>query len=249
MADFRDVARELAPRGGWLRDPASQAWLGAMGGAVSASQALWRETVKARFASTAPEDALVLIGDTRQIERAPRETAAAYRLRLARCFEIHTERTTPDAYRNALEPLGVAEADVFVYSHFEVAIGLHWSTVWIVVDSTAGPWTEALWDDGGSWDDGGVWDLDGLQDIEVHWLRRTIRKWKWAGAYPVAIWVWTSGDVWDDGGLWDDGGVWTDDAGITTPILLGHLWDEQETLYGGEPDKWDDGGVWDDFEE
>jgi len=250
MADFRTVARELAPRGGWLRDPASQAWLGALGGAVSTSQALWRETVKARFASTAPEDALVLIGDTRQIERAPREEAAAYRARLQRCFEIHEKRGTDDAYREALLPLGVAGEDVRPFSWCDVHLGAWWSTVWITVDSRSGPWTSApLADDGNAADDGTLCDITGLIDTEIHWLRRQIRKWKWAGAFPVAIWVVLSG-VYTDLGLIADSGVQADDGPFQSTIIrLGNLWDQEASIYGYPPVKCDTGITTDSFPE
>jgi len=251
MADFRDVARELAPRGGWLRDAASQAWLGAMGGAVSTSQVLWRETVKARFASTAPEDALVLIGDTRQIERAPRETAAAYRARLQRCFELHTERTTPDAYRNALEPLGVEAAQVAVWSDYQDSIlpavpgtPAWWSRVTVVIDARTGPWTAPVWDAGAVWSEDEVWGIGGMIPTEVAWLRRTIRRWKWAGAFPLAIVIIFGGDVWGLETVWSDSAVWSDDPAEVAVLPLGRVWGFNEAVYGAPPDQWTESEVW-----
>jgi hypothetical protein len=246
MADFRDVARELAPRGGWLRDPASQAWLGAMGGAVSASQALWRETVKARFASTAPEDALVLIGDTRQIERAPRETAAAYRLRLARCFEWHSERTTKDGYRNVLEALGVDPDDCHVWNDYEGGLGQWWSEVWIVADSTAGPWGMPNELDAGlTLDSGLVLDMSGITHDEIAWIRRQFRKVKWAGAYPVAIFAVLEGQALDMG-LTLDSGLLLDVDTTVAVIPIGHVWDQETLLWGTPPAVLDAGKTLDD---
>jgi hypothetical protein len=243
MADtFRETAQELAPRGLFLRDATSQAYLEALGGAVADTTTLVREGVWARWARTAPDDALVLIGDTRQIEQAPGETKTAYRRRLTEAWEIHQARGTKTAYKNVLEPLGVDPTLVFVWNHYETGVGNWWSNVYVVVDMTLGdPWTVDLWDDG-TWDDGGVWDFDGLLATQVTYIRRTIRKWKWAGAFPVAIWVWLSGDVWDAGDTWDSG-VWAD-AGVALPILLGHVWDESELIYGEPPEKWDDGSTW-----
>ena len=240
MAD--NFALTYLPRG-WLNDTTSRAYVSAHGAAVQMTLGLWREGVKCRFASTAPEDALPYIGDARQIERGPEEATADYRLRLRRSFEIHEERTTKDGYRNALEPLGVNPDTVFVWNHYEAGVGEWWSNVYIVIDMTDGPWTLDLWDDG-AWDDGGVWDLNGVTGEEITFLRRTIRKWKWAGSFPVAIWIWLSGDVWDTGDTWDSG-TWAD-TGLAVPILLSYTWDQAEVIYDDAPETWDDGSVWED---
>lgn len=246
MADsFRQFAQQLAPRG-WLDDATSQAYLGAHGDAVSTTLALWVDGVKVRFASTAPEDALPWIGDMRQLERAPRETTDEYRDRLQRCFEIHSERATKNAYRHALEPVNVDPAAVTVWSHYEVGVGEWWSEPSVIVDTRETPWELDMWDGvGAEWDDGGVWDLNGLLWNEVHFFRRMIRRWKWAGDYPVAIWAWLSGEIWDEGSVWDEfDDVWGDVVGVALPILLGYTWDQGEWLYGDLPETWDDGSEW-----
>jgi hypothetical protein len=128
-----------------------------------------------------------------------------------------------------------------VWNHYETGVGNWWSNVYLVVDMTDGPWTVDVWDDG-VWDDGGVWDLNGVTSAEIAYLRRTIRKNKWVGAFPIALWVWIDGDIWDAGDTWDSG-VWAD-SGEVYAILLGHHWDQSELLYGDVPEKWDDGSTW-----
>lgn len=250
--DFRALARDLAPRG-WLRDDTSQAWLTGLGGAVSASLVLLRNSVKVRFASTAPEDALVHIGDTRQIERAPRETATNYRTRLRRCFDIHAARTTADAYREALLPLGVDGADVAVWSDWQDSImpadpgtPAWWSRVTVVVDATVGPWTAPIWEDGAVWSESEVWGIGGMTPAEVAWLRRTIRKWKWAGAYPLAVVIIFGGDAWGLETVWSASAVWSDDPASVAVLPLGMAWGFNETVYGAPPDLWSDDAVWQD---
>lgn len=245
MTDFRDVAKELAPRGGWLRDNTSQAYLGALGGTVSDSLALWREGVKARFASTCPADALVHLGDTRQIERAPRETEEAYRVRLRRAFEIHALRGTPGAWAELLAPLGVDADTVYPWNWYEILLGTWWSTLWPAVDSRSGPWGgphEA--DDGTTCDEGALCDISGIVDSEVHWIRRQVRRWKWAGAYPVAIWI-ALGGVYTDIGLTADSGILCDDGPFERAILrLGNVWDQETELFGEPPLKADQPGLY-----
>ena len=242
---FRETAGQYAPRGIWLRDTTSQDYLRALGGAVADSLALHREATEARFARTAPEDALPFVGDNRQLERAPGETVADYRLRLPRAFEIHGDRTVDDGYRHALEPLGIAPADVYVYGETEVGEHPDWySEVFVFVDSTSGPWTLGVWDGVDDvWDDGGLWDLDGLDVAGIAYIRRTIRRYKWAGAYPVRLFAWLSGGLWTPGDAWTPATWHT--LGRAIPILLGRTWDEDQE-YSGVPDLWDDGGPWDD---
>ena len=241
---FRETAGQYAPRGIWLRDTTSQDYLRALGGAVADSLALWRESVEVRFARTAPEDALPFVGDNRQLERAPGETVADYRLRLPRAFEIHGDRTVDDGYRHALEPLGIAPADVYVYGETEVGEHPDWySEVFVFVDSTAGPWSELLWDSGWNWDDGTIWDVQGLTVAQLAFARRMIRRFKWAGAYPARLFIWL------DGGLWTPGDAWTPadwhTLGRAVPIKLGRTWDEDQES-SGVPDLWDSGWMWDD---
>ena len=255
MTDFRHVARELAPRGGWLRDDTSQAWLSGLGGAVSTSLGLWRESVKARFASTAPADALVVIGDTRQLERAPLELEADHRVRLTRAFEIHALGGTKGIYPELLSVLGVSAANVIAWDDWE-ASGIPappgtdpwWSRAWVVVNSSAGPWTGPLWYDDGSdlWgdSDGGIWAVDGLTIDELQWLRREVRKRKWAGAPLIAMFVILAGDVWGDGSTWSDPipDAWSDAGGDVVVLQFAHVWGGEEAFYGAPAPSWLDDG-------
>ena len=241
---FRDTAPRYAPRGVWLRDDTTRDYLSSLGGAVADSLELYRHAVEVRYARTAPDDALPLIGDNRQLPQAPGETDDDYRLRLPRAFEIHGDRTLADAYRHALEPLGVDPGRVTVYGETEVAEHDWYSEVFVFVDSTGGPWTLGVWDGvGDEWDDGGLWDVDGLTVDQVAFARRHIRKHKWAGAYPARLFATLSGAVWTPGDPWDPA-AWHV-AGTAIPILLGHTWDE-DLEYSGVQDLWDDGGAWDD---
>jgi hypothetical protein len=254
-SDFRSQAADMAPRGAgaWLRDDASQAWLRGLGGAVSDSMALWREGVKVRFVRTAPSDALAELCDTRQIERAPRETEDAIRARLQRCFEIHQTRGTKDAYVEALLPLLVDAENIVVRNDYEDSImpavpGVDpwWSRVMVVIDSRSGPWFAPAWDDGGVWSEEEVWDIGDMTPAESTWLRRTIRRWKWAGAYPLAIVIIFGGSAWGLETVWSDSDVWTDVPAEVAVIPLGHVWGFNEAVYGAPPEMWTESGVWKD---
>lgn len=241
---FRDTAPRYAPRGVWLRDDTTRDYLSSLGGGVADSLELYRHAVEVRYARTAPDDALPLIGDNRQLPQAPGETDEDYRLRLPRAFEIHGDRTLADAYRHALEPIGVSPDLVTVYGETEVGEHPDWfSLVFVFVDSTAGPWTALLWDSGWNWDDGTIWDIDGLTVAQLAFVRRHIRKHKWVGAYPTRLFIQMAGTGWTPGDPWTPAAWHT--AGDAVPIKLGHTWDE-DLEYSGVPDLWDSGWMWDD---
>ena len=240
---FRDTAPRYAPRGVWLRDDTTRDYLSSLGGAVADSLELYRHAVEVRYARTAPDDAPPLVGDNRQLAQAPGESEADYRLRLPRAFEIPGDRTLADAYRHALEPLGVLPGRVTVYGETEVAEHDWYSEVFVFVDSTAGPWTALLWDSGWMWDDGTIWDIDGLTVAQLAFARRHIRKHKWVGAYPTRLFIQMAGTVWTPGDPWTPAAWHT--AGDAVPIKLGRTWDE-DLEYSGVPDLWDSGWMWDD---
>jgi hypothetical protein len=242
MRDYAETPGTIIPDG-WLDDPASRAYVRALGARVSDTLALYRDGVLSRFARFAPTDLLPDVGVARQLERAPGESTADYRVRLQRAFEIHGDRTTAQAYRHALEPIGVDPDTVTVYG--EEAVGEHdwYSEVFVFVDSTAGPWTALLWDSGWNWDDGTIWDIDGLTVAQLAFARRMIRRWKWAGAYPTRLFIQITGTVWTPGDPWTPAAWHT--AGEAIPIKLGRTWDE-DLEYSGVPDLWDSGWMWDD---
>lgn len=239
---YRRRARALAPRG-WLDDATSGTYLGAHGAEVGRTFNLWRESVKARYASTAPEDGLYRVGEQRQIERAPEETATAYRARLLRSFEIHSERTTDDGYRNALEPIGVNPAVVHVWNHYEVGVGVHWSLVYIMIDSRDGPFGPAPeCDDSEVCDSGILCDVSGLTVNMLTYVRRTIRRYKWAGAYPVGIWIILAGQCCDMSLLCDSSIECDSGTNDTAIIPLGKVTEQENIYWNAGPAKCD-GGV------
>lgn len=241
MRDYAETPGTVIPDG-WLDDPASRTYVRALGARVSDTLALYRDGVLSRFARYAPTDVLPDVGVARQLERAPGESTADYRVRLQRAFEIHTDRTTAQAYRHALEPLGIDPDTVTVYG--EEAVGEHtwYSGVFVFVDMTAGPWTVDAWEEvGDEWDDGGVWDLNGLTVAQLSFARRMIRRWKWAAAYPVMLFAWMSGTVWTPGDTWEPSAWLTSETAF--PLVLGYTWDAGSEYYASE-DAWDDGSSW-----
>lgn len=245
-----NFANGYAPRG-WLDDPTSQAYLSAHGDACLETFGVWRDTVKVRYASTAPEDALVWIGEARQLDRGPEEVTADYRLRLARCFEIHEDRTTKDCYRHALEPLGVDPANVAVWNDYEDTFvpatppdTQWWSRVIVAVDCSAGPWTAPIWSGSAVWSDEEVWGIEGMTQNELTFLRRFIRRHKWSGAYPLGMAFIFDTATFDLSTDWK-ALAWVGSTDVAV-MPLGRVWGWNEAVYASSPDLWSDSEVWTD---
>lgn len=245
---------------GWLADPTGESYQGVLGRAQDVELRRTKDAVLAAFPATAPDDAAQLIGRDQDLEQAPGETTEAFLIRLGRALDIWSWGGFKRGIREIFEPLGGGAARVQVLNDHETTYADDgsgwWSRVWLIVDSTYGPWDEdGVWDGPGTWDDGGTWDST-ITVAELAYIRRRIRKMKNPTAYPVVMFLLLDAEfgdgAWDDGwGSWDDGSEWDHDpAGfnLVIPLMLGHVWGEEEMFYDFGPGNWDDpGDVWDDF--
>jgi len=106
---------------------------------------------------------------------------------------------------------------------------------------------DELWGDPGDWGDGGLWAID-MTEMELAYLRASVRRHKSPGAYPVlAALSMPGGDMWGDPGDWGDGGDWIADEHVVY-LTFGHVWGEEAWLGDGLIDVWGDNGVWGAFE-
>jgi len=165
------------------------------------------EGIKARFPDTAPPDALGYIGNDRQIDRGPAEGAPGYAVRLRRA--IDTWRNAGGA-RTILSQLAayftnigtppmrlVSDSSVWHVYNWVTGIttktvvspanwiwdgftGTRWWRGWVIVDTTAGPFTRHLWGSVPLWGgSGGLWGVDEPPGgAKVSDLVRIIKKWK-----------------------------------------------------------------------
>ena len=143
------------------------------------------EAVSARFffSTTFPADALVPLGNERQMPRYPAETNAGYLDR------IH------DAW-NAWQEAGTELGIIRQYGHFGVTVRIranfqwdwdsmpeNWSRFWVEVIEH--PWDdEGVWGDGQEWGDGGTWGSTAtVEDIAT--LKAIGQAWK--GGHDVLV--------------------------------------------------------------
>ncbi len=106
---YRDaIPTLLAP--GWLQTPKNAAWLRASGDVKDSLVERAKSAVKARFAATAPRDALDSLGSERQIERGPSESDTDYAARVAGAWETWQYGGTALGVLTALSEAGYASA-------------------------------------------------------------------------------------------------------------------------------------------
>lgn len=111
MGAFEAFLPNLAPK--HLQGPRAQAFFAGIGAAMDGHVLRTKQGVLARFAASAPTDALGLIGQDRRIVRGPNETDASYRARLIAAFPAwRWSGTAQGLLQYGLAPAGYATAAV-----------------------------------------------------------------------------------------------------------------------------------------
>ena len=161
------------------------------------------EGVMASMPGYGTNDALYLIGIDMQIDRGPTETDAHYIDRLQGAVDSHRVKgsggellkqlaawfspsvATPIRLVNNravwheinLTTLVVTKTNVGTNWTWDGYTPTRWWRGWVIIDSSAGPWTIDVWDFTGLWGDGGTWGSSAtLGDVAS--IRRIIDRWK-----------------------------------------------------------------------
>lgn len=209
-ANFADSIRAIAPA--WLKGPIADALLTGPGTVMNALATWAVAGVRARYPSTAPPDALGYIGNDRNLERGPAQTDDGYRVQLRRAFD--TWRVAGNAstvlrqlaayFTGVASPPMRTVTDAAVwheYSYITEQVtktidgtnwtwdgftGTRWWRGWVILDSTAAPWTIDVWNNDALWGDGGTWGTSASYD-EVISVLRIVAKWKPAHVHNVYV--------------------------------------------------------------
>jgi hypothetical protein len=149
------------------------------------------QAVKARSAILCPDDALYLVGAARDLERYPGETDDAYRARVTAAFDAHewagTAKGIEDQLTAALLGMGAVSPVVTVLENWEGAYadGADWYSRIAIVIQCGGVWTGGTL--GGTWVLGSTVLGSTATAPDVATMKRVVRKWKDAGAYPGVL--------------------------------------------------------------
>jgi hypothetical protein len=122
---YKDLQRDLAPP--WLQQRWGTAWLEAKGEEKDALIDLLVDAVLARFAKSAPEDALALIGAEHGIGRYPGEGLETYRGRVLGALDSWANSGRPAGIQSAFAGVGyeatvleLRQVDAARWAEFEV---------------------------------------------------------------------------------------------------------------------------------
>lgn len=200
---FRDSILAISPP--WLLGRVGEGIQYAEGIVIDGLMQWAIEGVKASMPGVGTPDALYLIGRDMLIDRGPHEVDDHYAERLQGAVDSHRVKGSgPELLRQLaawfspsvatpirlvsnravwheidLTTLIVTKTNVGTNWTWDAYAGIRWWRGWVILDSSAGPWTADLWDDTDDslWGDGGTWGSDATVD-EVAQLHRIVDKWK-----------------------------------------------------------------------
>lgn len=212
---------QVADAPSWLSDAAGQLWSRMLGTMKNAFLSAATSAVMARFASTAPVDALPLLLEDRQLDPAWNESEDSIRRRIIRAWATWSEAGRPESLKEALRLAGYTNFQIRE-ANVDPSLASWQFEVWLYPPF---PWTEehladGLWGDPGVWDDGGVFSGEMPPDHAFR-IRGAIRKWPGLHMRCRAIVVVHGGETWDatPGATWDDtpSATWGDAVSYVNP--------------------------------
>lgn len=177
MADLID--RTLGELPSWLRGPSGEAWHVALGSVREAMLQAAKEATKARFATSAPGDALFFLGQNRALAPGREESAATFRARIRAARDAWEGCGTGPALCRAIDAL-------YPQYSFNTSLVEYWGSPDFEPDDARWArfhletwiphWGPAPHWDAFRWDDGSHWDVTAPVG-EISTLRRTLHQW------------------------------------------------------------------------
>lgn len=190
-APYAEYAAQLAPA--WLRSALGGGYLYAVGLVLDGQVEAAYQAVAARFLRTAPQDALPLAADERQLPRPAGATSAGWRSHLQQAWNLWRKAGTREGLEAAFGHLGLTAT---VYTERDWPLDGRWSDFRVVV--TGHPWqTDGVWGDPGTWGDGGTWGSTASEG-EIAQVYRAVRLWRPAEGWCRGVVIAWSGDPTDE---------------------------------------------------
>jgi len=206
---FRESIVAICPP--WLTGAIGGGFMYAQGLMIDALSDWTNQGIKARMPGVGTPDALYLIGKDRQIDRGPNETDAGYAVRLSSSFDTWATAGNAGTLLKQLAvwftPVSATPirlvSDRAIWQSINLStnaitqtnVGTNWSwdglnrwwRGWVIIDSSAGPWTiDGPWGGVVKWGDGGTWGSN-AKPGEVAQIVSIIRKWKPANVTAQVI--------------------------------------------------------------
>ncbi len=198
---FRDSILEVSPP--FLLGPIGTAIQYAEGTVIDGLADWMIDGVSASMPGFGPPDALAYIGRDMSMDRYPGDTDDHYVTRLRGAVDSHrVHGNAPELLRqlvgyfypstatpvrlvnsravwHEIDPvtLAITKTNVGTNWQWDAYAATRWWRGWVIIDSSAGPWTADVWDEVGTWDDGGTWDSDATLE-QVNLIRRIVERWK-----------------------------------------------------------------------
>ena len=209
---FRDSILEISPPSHTEEGGTAEAIQYSIGTVLDGIADWTIQGIMASMPGVGTYDALYLIGQDMQIDRGPNETSEHYAARLQRAIDSHRVRGSPVELLKQLAawfspsiatPIRLVTNNAVWHEinlttlvvtktvdgtnwTWDPYTAIRWWRGWVIIDSSAAPWTPDLWGDPGDWGDGGTWGSDATVS-EVKELQGRLGKWKPAHIDAVNI--------------------------------------------------------------
>ena len=200
---FRDSILEISPPFLAEEGGTAEAIQVTIGEGLDAIGDWMREGVYASMPGIGTNDGLQYVGRDMLIDRGPNETDDHYIERLRGAVDSHRIRgnagellrqlhawfspSTVNPIRAVSDRALWHELDPTTEVVTRTLVGTNWTwdaytgvrrwRGWVIIDSSAGPWTIDLWGDPGDWGDGGTWGSD-MTTSEWSQIRGIIDRWR-----------------------------------------------------------------------
>jgi hypothetical protein len=189
---YRAFIAGLAPVR-WLSGATASRWWTGIGLLADAIADIGEAALASRAPRYAPDDALPLLGDNRQLARGPNEPVHLYRARLATPFAAWSQADSDAGILHALGSLGFNahirhNADWNADGH-PGYVDPYWARFWIILDppSTRGLGPPRRAGDGAVSGDGSLAGVTGVSASLIEALFSQVHQWKGSHAALVSV--------------------------------------------------------------
>ncbi|MCD0156003.1 phage tail protein [Deinococcus sp. 6GRE01] len=214
------------------QDPGTQEYLGALAGPLDDLVIRARSVMLMRLVLSAPEEALLLLGEERGIRRYPQEPLSTYRRRVQGAWEYWRWAGTPTGLRRALADAGY---QAVITEHYTDPDPARWAEFSVAVSPLHPLPANAAWNSQTTWGSGAHWGIN-PNAVPTQWLPDLIREVKPAHARLRRLTYYPRARFWGGAADWGEG------RDLPIPQVG---WGQWTGVQGPQPqDRTDSGPAW-----
>ncbi|NJK46236.1 MAG: hypothetical protein HC933_20025 [Pleurocapsa sp. SU_196_0] len=186
-----------------LQRPRPRVWLESQGALKDLFVIRLLEAMKQRFAESADEQALTIIGAERGLQRSSFEDLNAYRVRVLDAWNFWTKAGTRAGVEGVIRTLGYEPTVIELHK----TTPERWAEFVVILRPGVFAFGALFWADDGVWADDATWGFE-TNPAEIPRIVNAIKDIKAVHSRLAAVHVVASGSIWGEDDLWADDGIW-----------------------------------------